>query len=89
MSGSAVDWTTILKGRYSTYQCEEDAYIEISKITIDNEVAMDYLFDNAIRNNPDVCTNLQMMYSEAINGSDKEVQKRMLSRMSHFKRLYG
>ena len=82
-------WTAILKPAYSTYQCEEDAYIEISKVTIDNEIALDYLFDNAICDNKEVSKNLQMLYNEAINGSDKEVHRRMLSRMSHFKRVYG
>ena len=84
-----INWTEVLKPSYSTYQCEEDAYIEISKITIDNEVAMDYVFDNAIRGNRDVVENLRNMYNEAINGSNKEVRKRILNRMSHFKRLYG
>ena len=70
------------------HQCEEDAYIQISKVTIDNEIAMEYLFDNVIRDNPEVSRNLQLMYNEAVNGSDKEVWRRVLNRMSHFKQLY-
>ena len=84
-----MDWTEILKPAYSTYKCEEDAYIEISKITIDNEIALEYLFDNAVRENFQVERNLRELYNEAINGSNKEVRRRMLSRMSNFKRLYG
>ena len=83
------DWTAILKHAYNTFQCEEDAYIEISKISIDNEIAMDYLYDNAVRDNDEVSSNLRKMYDEAINGTNKEVRRRVLSHMSHFKRLYG
>ena len=89
MSLGKPDWDEILKPPYSTYQCEEDAYIEISKVTIDNEVAMDFLYDNAIRDNKDVCENLRMMYYEGVHGTNKEVRRRMQNRMSHFKRLYG
>ena len=83
------EWTDILKPAYNTYQCEEEAYIEISKITIDNEVALEYLYDNAVQDNLDVSINLRKLYDEAINGSNKDVRRRMLSRMSHFKRIYG
>ena len=47
MATAITDWTDILKPPYTTYKCEEEAYIEISKITIDNEVAMDFVYDNA------------------------------------------
>ena len=89
MAAGRDDWSEILKPPYNTYKCEEEAYIEISKITIDNEIAMDYLFDNAVRDNAEVCSNLRRMYDEAINGTNKEVRRRVLNRMSHFKRIYG
>ena len=89
MASREGDWTEILKPSYSTYKCEEEAYIEISKITIDNEIALEYLYDNAVRANEDVCSNLRQLYDEAINGFNKDVRRRMLSRMSNFKRIYG
>ena len=89
MEPTAHNWAEILNESYNTYNCEEAAYIEISKVTIDNEIALEYLYDNAVRDNGEVCENLQKMYHEAVNGSNKEVRRRMLSRMSHFKRVYG
>ena len=89
MSRESPNWTEILKPPYSTYQCEEDAYIEISKITIDNEIAMEFLYENAVQDNTEVCRNLRLMYHEAVNGTNKDVRRRMQNRMSHFKRLYG
>ena len=89
MASNMEDWTEILKPSYNTYKCEEDAYIEISKITIDNEIAMEFVYENAVRDNAEVCSNLRMIYAEAINGTNKDVRRRVLSRMSNFKRLYG
>ena len=85
--GSDIDWETVLKGKYVSYNIEIEAYLASLEIATSTEISMQKIYF-AIRDSPVVHDNLKMLYREALFGKNKEVKARMKNRISNFRRNY-
>ena len=82
---SQVNWKELLDGRYPSYKVEVNAFLDSVDISSSTEISMDHIYQ-AIKSDPNVCDNLKLLYHESVYGSDKEVKKRIKSRVSNFRR---
>ena len=80
-----IDWNALLDVRYHSFTVEVEAYLESLNVSSSSEVSIDKIYQ-AIRDDPEVDPNLKLLYKEAVYGTNKQVKKRMKSRMSNFRR---
>ena len=82
---SNVDWSEILKDKYSTFKIEEKAFVESLKICNSNEIAAEQIYQ-AIKDEDEIPDNLKLIYREAVYGSNERVKLRVRNRIGNIRR---
>ena len=80
-----VNFSQFLEKKYPSYTTEVTAFLNSLEIASSCEVSLDYIYQ-AIKDDKNVDENLKLLYYESIYGSNKDVKKRMMNRMVHFRR---
>ena len=82
---SPINWEELIAGRYPSYMVEVNAFLESLEVSSSSEISLEKIYF-AIKDDPQINSNLVLLYREAVLGTNKDVKARMKSRMSNFKR---
>ena len=77
------DWKALLKKNYPSYKVEVEAFLDSLAIATSNEISASKVYD-AIKDIPEVNSNLKSLYREALFGRDKDMKSRIKNRMMNF-----
>ena len=81
--GTPVDWTKLREARYPSYKVEVEAFLDTLAIATSNEISASKVYD-AIKDIPEVNSNLKSLYREALFGRDEDMKSRIKNRMTNF-----
>ena len=82
---SQVNWDELLKERFPTFKCEEEAYLNSLNIASSVDVYCEQIYE-AIKSDSNVPDALKAMYKEAVQGGNKDVVKRIKNRIGNIRR---
>ena len=82
---NAINWKELIRARYPSYKVEVNAFLESLEVSSSSDISIEKVYE-AIKDDPQVNSNLILLYWEAAFGSNKDVKVHMKSRMSNFKR---
>ena len=85
MASNAINWAKILEGKYPSFRIEVETFLDNCHISNSNDVSMIKIYE-VIVHDPNVDEILEMMYHEAIHGTNKEVKARIRNRIANFRR---
>ena len=80
-----VQWECLLRERYATFKIEENTFLESLKICNSTEVSAEKIY-LTIKEDNDILLNLQLMYREAVYGSNEKVRNRICNRIANIRR---
>ena len=80
-----VDWPSIMKDRFATFEIEETAFCKSLQICNSTEVAIAKIYE-AIKDLQDIPNSLILMYREAAYGENEKVKRRIRNRISNIRR---
>ena len=79
------DWKKLCDARYPSYKVEVSAFLDSLEISSSTEISMQKIY-YAIRDDNNVCSDLKLLYKEAIFGNEKLVKARIKNRIGNFRR---
>ena len=82
---SSINWKQIIRARYPSYTVEVNAFLESLEVSSSSEISIEKVYE-AIKDDPQINSNLVLLYKEAAFGTNKDVKAHMKSGMSNFKR---